>query len=593
MNIPERVAALRKQMQTHGLGACVIPGTDPHQSENPPAHWKVREWISGFTGSAGTVVVTADKAGLWTDGRYFIQAARQLEGSGIDLFKQQQPGVPEITAWLKSELPSGGKVGIDGRLFPAQTIRDWKRVFHDRPLHIETGMDLIGPLWTDRPALPEGPVRDHPVSYAGRSRGEKLADVRKRMTELKADGYLLASLDDIAWLLNVRADDQLNTPVVTSYLYVTLDGAAWFVEPHRLGNELRQALERDGVTVHPYGEITSFLRSLSRQARILINPKRINQSLAETLPETGRVEEPDLTTAMKAVKNAVEIDHLKTSLVHDAVALARLFCWLEEALSRGQVTELDVSAKMEALRREHPECEGPSFPSIAAYGDHAALMHYMPTPQSDRELRPEGFFLLDSGGQYPGGTTDLTRTAVLGPITEAQRQDYTLVVKGVIQLSTTRFLKGSSGIHLDAIARRPLWAQGRNYGCGTGHGIGFNLCVHEGPHGFSQHAHHGAAFEPGMVVTVEPGVYLEGRYGIRTENMLLVQEDITTEDGSFLRFETINFVPIDTRGIDPALLAPDEIAWLNTYHQRTYDLLQDRLSPAERTWLRQRTMPVG
>lgn len=593
--IAERVANLRALMVEQGVDAYVVPSADPHQSEYVADHWKCRAWISGFSGSAGTAAVLTECAGLWTDGRYFIQAEKELRGSGIDLFKMQVAGVPELIDWMVEQVPENGTVAIDGRQLTAEAADSWRKKMEKKNITLRLDLDLISELWTDdRPAVPSEPVWPLEVEYAGRSAQEKLDEIRSLMTEKEADHYLLSSLDDIAWLFNIRGGDIQYCPVVMAYALVDTEGAVLFVDESKVGDELRAALAEQGVRVAPYESILDELAKLPADAALLMDDKRVNALLRQTVPEACRVIcEPQLTSLPKARKNETELEQWAKVQELDGASMARFWKWLEEAVPQGGVTECSAADRLEVIRRECPECFDLSFVSISGCGPNAAMMHYFPHPETCATLETNGFYLIDSGGQYKGGTIDLTRTFTLGELSDEQRTDYTLVLKGVIGLSRARFLKGATGFNLDVLARQPLWEQGLDYKCGTGHGVGHCLNVHEGPQNFSQHKRSDTPFEPGMILTIEPGVYKEGRHGIRTENMVVVEEDCETECGIFYRFRTLTLCPIDTTPLKTELMSPVEISWLNDYHQTVFEKLSPHLSDEDAAWLKTKTQPIS
>lgn len=595
MTTSEKIAVLRKLMKARNVAALIIPSADPHQGEYVSPRWQARKWISGFTGSAGTLVITAAKAVLWVDGRYFIQAEQELKGSGIRFFKSREPGVPTVNEWIVGQLKTGQVVGFDGHVFSVEAVREMEKAFASKKLRFHSHEDLVGMVWKDRPGLPGEPAIDFPVRYAGLSRSRKLKVLRARLAEKGADALLLASLDDIAWLFNIRGNDIENSPVVLAYALVGMKSATLFADPRKFPASLKKQLSAAGITLSPYEAIAGHLKSLLSLKSLCLNPRRISQWMAAALPKTlRRIEETtDLTTDLKAVKNPVEQGHFRRAALVDGVALVRFMAWLEHALKAGDtVTEYSAGEKLAALRREAPECRGDSFAAICGYGANGAINHYKADDIHARKLGRGGLFLVDSGGQYFGGTLDTTRTMALGPVSREARINYTRVLKGLMALSRARFPIGTTGTHLDTLARVPLWAEGLNYRHGSGHGVGSYLNVHEGPYGFSQ-AWSPCPLKPGMVVTIEPGFYAPGRYGIRIENMVLVMPDRVTDYGEFLRFETLTVCPIDTAPIVVSLLTPDERDWLNDYHCKVWKKMSPLLEKADRVWLKQKTAPVG
>ncbi|MBN2162737.1 MAG: aminopeptidase P family protein [Pontiellaceae bacterium] len=592
--VAEHVARLRALMDAEQVDAFVIPSADPHQSEYVADHWKCRAWFSGFSGSAGTVAVLRDKAGLWTDGRYFIQAEQELAGSGIDLFRMQMPGVPELIDWLSEQIPAGGTAAVDGRQLTVADAKQWHEKLDKKGISLRLDLDFISELWTDRPALPSAPVRCLPVEYAGRSATEKLTEIRGLMLDKEADCYLLSSLDDIAWLYNIRGGDVLHCPVVLAHTMISADSATLFVEASKLDDEVRESLKAEGITVEPYDEVVTALIETDPGTTMILDDKRVNAFLRQSIPEDCEVLcEQQLTALPKARKNAAELEQWSKVQEFDGVAMVRYWKWLEEHVPTGGVTECTGADRLAAFRLSCPDCVDLSFSSISGYGANAAMMHYFPRPESCAALEPEGFYLIDSGGQYFGGTTDITRTFALGELSDEQKIDYTLVLKGVINLSRARFLKGSAGNNLDILARQPLWEHGLDYKCGTGHGVGHYLNVHEGPQNFSQHKKSDTPFEPGMILTIEPGVYKEGRHGIRTENMVVVEEDQETESGTFYCLRTLTLCPIDTVPLKRELMSSVEIKWLNDYHQMVQERLVPHLEKEEAAWLEAKTRPIG
>lgn len=591
--IADRIKSLRALMKENGIDAYVVPSADPHQSEYVADHWKCRAWLSGFTGSAGTVAVMQPQAGLWTDGRYFIQAEQELKGSGIDLFKLQMPDVPELIDWLAEQVPEHGTVAVDGRQLTVADAERWREKLEKKTITLRLDVDFISSLWTARPALPSASVQRHPVEYAGRSAQDKLADIRSRMVEMEADRYLLSSLDDIAWLFNIRGGDVLHCPVTLAHALVSQEQATLFVDESKIDGAVQASLKDEGIDIAPYDLISEILEELGSGTTIVLDDRRVNALLRQSIPEGCKVVcEPQLTALPKARKNDTELEQWARVQELDGAAMVRFWKWLGETAPGGGVTECTAANQLEAFRRSCPDCVDLSFSSISGYGPNAAMMHYFPRPENCAMLESKGFYLIDSGGQYLGGTTDITRTFALGELTEEQRTDYTLVLKGVINLSRARFLKGSAGNNLDILARQPLWEQGIDYKCGTGHGVGHYLNVHEGPQNFSQHKKSDTPLEPGMILTIEPGVYKEGRHGIRTENMVVVEEDCETESGTFYRFRTLTLCPIDTAPLKLELLSREEIEWLNQYHQTVRQKLTPHLSAEESEWLEEKTRPI-
>jgi Xaa-Pro aminopeptidase len=593
-NITDRICRLRKRMAQEGIDAFVVPSADPHQSEYVADHWKCRAWLSGFSGSAGTVAVMQKRASLWADGRYFIQAEQELKGSGIDLFKMQMADVPKLIDWLMEQVPENGTVAVDGRQLTAAEGEVWRRKLGERKIGLRLDLDFISGLWTDRPALPRAAVRRHAVRYAGRTAPDKLEEIRAAMKEKGADGYLLSSLDDIAWLFNIRGGDILHCPVVLAHALVMEDQAVLFIDESKLDDEVRVSLENEGIKTAPYDSMSDALAGLTPGTSILIDDRRVNALLRQAISkECKMVCERQLTALPKARKNKTELENWSQVQELDGAAMVHFWKWLEEEMPGGKVTECSAADRLEAFRRACAECVDLSFSSISAYGPNAAMTHYSPQPETCATLDPKGLYLIDSGGQYPGGTTDITRTIALGILSDEQKTDYTLVLKGMINLSSAKFRKGAAGNNLDILARQPLWAHGIDYQHGTGHGVGHYLNVHEGPQNISPHKRSDTPLEPGMVLTIEPGVYKEGRHGIRSENMVVVEEDCETESGIFYRFRTLTLCPIDVTPLKIELLSDTEIQWLNSYHRTVSEKLLPHLSEEESAWLETKTGPVG
>lgn len=592
MDIRKRIEKLRALMRTNQMDAYIIPSYDAHQSEYVAAHWKSREWISGFTGSAGTVVITLEDAGLWTDGRYYIQAQQQLEGSGIRLFRMMDPGAPFYSEWLADVLKEGSVVGFDGSVFPIQMVKRMENDLKAKSISFKLNQDLINDLWADRPEIPKEPMFTHDVKYAGKSRVEKLNEVRKEMNQQGASHYILTSLDDIAWLLNIRGADVPNNPVVISNAIVAEHECYLFIDSSKVPPLVKSELEAEGITLKAYEETQSLLENLSSADTIMLDPNKTNSRLYRAIhSDVKKIETPDITTNLKAIKNEVEIKNLKWSEIKDGVAMVKFIKWLKTSVANEEITEIQAEERLENFRREQDGFVEPSFDTIAGYGEHAALMHYKAEQATQFTLKNEGLLLVDSGGQYYDGTTDITRTIALGKLTNEQKRDFTLVLKGFIALSSVKYLYGCTGSNLDVLARQPIWQYGIDYKCGTGHGVGFFLNVHEGPHGIRNNTSP-VVLEKGMVITNEPGIYLEGKYGIRTENMMIVVEDEKTEFGQFMRFETITFCPIDLAAIDIEMLTKSEKEWLNQYHQEVYTKLAPYLNDEEKSWLKEATKEI-
>ncbi|MBT2116805.1 M24 family metallopeptidase [Dyella sp. LX-66] len=594
--IPPRLALLRQAMRRHGVDACLVPSADPHLSEYLPAHWQARSWLSGFTGSAGTLVVTADWAALWTDSRYFAQAERELAGTGVELMRQRTANVPEPQEWLRQQLHEGQVLAVAGDSLPLSGRSRFERQFESTGARLRTDLDLPGEAWTGRPPLPAAPVTEHPIRYACITRADKLARLRTAMRKLGASHHLVSSLDDVAWLTNLRGSDVECNPVFLAHLLVAAEGpAVLFVDRRKLTDALVGALAADGVRIADYATVTDALGELREGERLLLDAGRVACAVADAIaPAAQLIDAANPSTAMKARKSAAELDHVREVMRRDGAALSRAFRRLEERLAAGmRQTELDVHTLLREERSAQPDFVGESFATIAGYQANGALPHYRATPEHHSTLKPLGLLLVDSGGQYLGGTTDVTRVLVLGETTAEQRRDATLVLKGLIALSRARFPKGASGPQLDALARAPLWASGMDYGHGTGHGVGYFLNVHEGPQSIRPPTSGPlVALEPGMISSIEPGLYKPGRHGIRHENLAVVAEADQTEFGEFHAFETLTMCPFDRRALEPGLLNPEERAWLDDYHARVRAALSPLLEGADLVWLERHCAPL-
>lgn len=589
--INERIAALRAHIAKEDIQAFIIPSTDPHLSEYVAPHWQSREWISGFTGSAGTVVVTAQEAGLWTDSRYFLQAARQIEGTGITLFKEMLPETPSIPTLLSSQLKEGDTVGIDGKMFSAGEVQHLQRELEKSGIRVKSIADPMQLLWSDRPAMPLAPAFVYDTRYAGRSFTEKLSTVRKEMGKAGAEALLLSALDEIAWLLNIRGNDVHCNPVVVSYLLIGEYEVHYFIQPQKVTSELASYFNANGISVHVYEEIEDYLNNFNAKS-ILVNPAKTNYAIHSAIhPGCRIISGASPVTLLKAIRNEQEITGIHAAMQRDGVALVKFLKWLEEAVPTGRETEISVDRKLHAFRAAQPLYMGESFDTIAGYKEHGAIVHYEATPETDVTLKPEGFLLLDSGAQYLDGTTDITRTIALGNLTEEEKTDYTLILKGHIALAMAVFPEGTRGAQLDALARMPIWKQHMNYLHGTGHGVGHFLNVHEGPQSIRMNENP-VALQPGMVTSNEPGVYKAGSHGIRTENLLLTVPAGEGMFGNYLKFETITLCPICQKGIIKELLTTEEIEWLNEYHRTVYEKLAPDLNNEEREWLKEACKPL-
>ena len=606
--IAERLQALREVMRRERLAAFIFPSTDPHQSEYVADHWKGREFISGFNGSAGTAVVTMDAAALWTDSRYFIAAEEQLRGTEFQLMKLKMPGTPTIAEWIGSLSPTPSastEVGVDGSVLSTSEARELITELRQHGgFTLRTNLDPLREIWSDRPPMPQAPAYVLSLEYSGETAHEKLVRVRRALRQAHADGMLMASLDDIAWTLNLRGADVHCNPVVVSYLLIDSQRATLYVDRQKLSADVRRYLEDEGVGVDDYERVRQGLKDYF-EYNILIDPEEVSYTLYNIVKSQNAahcriVEAESPVKRMKAVKNATEQAGFRRAMLRDGIAMVKFLKWLDEAYKANESyeaneaheTELSVSRQLESLRAGQPLFKGLSFDTIAAYGSHGAIVHYEPTRESDAPLKPEGLLLLDSGGQYLDGTTDITRTIALGPLTDEMRHVYTLVLKGHIQVEMVKFPSGISGTQLDVLARQPMWREGFHYMHGTGHGVGSFLNVHEGPHQIRMEWKP-APLVAGMTVTDEPGIYLEGRFGVRIENTLLVVPYMKSAFGEFLQFEPLTLCPIDKRPIDIAMLTDDERQWLDDYHRMVFDRLSPHLDDGERSWLREATAPLS
>lgn len=590
MKIQQRLSALREEMRREKLDAFIFPSTDPHHSEYVPERWKGRQWISGFDGSAGTAVVTLRSAALWTDSRYFLSATKQLEDTEFRLMKLRMPGTPTIAQWIGAELRAfgGNSVGVDGMVNALDDteslIADLRR---EGGITVRTNLDILNNIWTDRPAIPTNKVTVHPMTYAGETAKSKLARVRQALRELHADGMLVSALDDVAWTLNLRGTDVHCNPVFVAYLLIDSDHATLYCDKEKLSADVTSYLNDQGVATAQYADVRKGLKDYF-EYNILLDPKETSYTLAKLVNTKEVVRQASPIPAMKAVKNDTEIAGFRHAMLKDGIAMVKFLRWLKPAVKAGGQTEMSVSQKLTDLRAEQPLFRDISFDTIAGYAEHGAIVHYEATPDTDAALLPRGFLLLDSGAQYEDGTTDITRTIPLGPLTDEERRVYTLVLKGHIQLELCKFPRGASGTQLDILARSAMWREGMNYMHGTGHGVGSYLNVHEGPHQIRME-YVPAPLKAGMTVTDEPGLYLAGRFGARIENTLLITPYKETEFGQFLQFESLTLCPIDTAPIVREMMLAEEVAWLNDYHQQVRDTLSPHLDEGERAWLREAT----
>lgn len=582
---------LREVMKKENVDYYIIPSGDSHQSEYVPEYYKGRAYVSGFTGSAGTLLVGLEESYLWTDGRYFIQAEKELNGSGIKLMKMNIPGYPSLLEWIKNNVKEGKTLAFDGSTISVNEYKNYKELAKKNGFNIKMDKDFLNEIWSDRPELSKEKIFIHDTKYCGKFASEKLEEVRAEMTTLEGENYVVTSLDDIAWLFNIRGNDIAYNPVALAYALISDKEAVLYINEEKVTNDDKRTLEAQGVTLKSYNDIYEDIKNVV--GSIIIDGAKVNGKLYSLISEDVKIiENLNITTSLKAVKNEVEIKNMEVSQVRDGVAMVKFIKWLKENVGKINVTEISASDKLEEIRAKGENFKGLSFNTIAGYKDHAAMMHYSATEESQYELDSEGMLLIDSGAQYLDGTTDITRTFILGPITEEEKRDFTLVLKSHIALATTIFLKGTNGCNLDAIARRPLWRYGMDYKCGTGHGVGFFLNVHEGPQGIRTFGNT-IALEPGMILTNEPGVYKENKHGIRTENTLLVTKAFKNDEmGEFYKFDTISYCPIDLEGIDVSLLYEEEREWLNNYHRTVYEKLSPYLNEEEKKFLEKETRSI-
>lgn len=588
----EKLALLRAALIQNSLDAYIIPISDPHLGENIPDHWKIISWLTGFTGSAANVVVTGSFAGLWTDSRYFLQAKKQLDGTGFDLIIPKTVQPADYTDWLTEHISAEGRVGLNGRIFSITQIRKLKSKLEGKNIIIVDDCDLISEIWKDRPSISHSEAWDHPVEFSGKERSQKISEIREQMKKQNIDFHLLTSMDDIMWLLNIRGNDVTYSPLLTCFALIGEVQIILFVEEIKIPGKLASEFDKLGIIMLPYEEIEGLESFLSEGSSILINPSTTSLALYNSIPADLKiVEETSIPTRMKAVKNKTEIENIGKVMVKDGVALTKFFYWIENDLGIVPMTEVSLAGRLMELRM-HQECFlSPSFSAITALNEHAALPHYEPVSETDSVIGESGIFLVDSGGQYMGGTTDITRTISIGTPTTRQKKDFTLVLKGHIALALSKFPIGTKGYQLDLLARKELWENGLNYGHGTGHGVGYCLNVHEGPQNISP-ADVKVNIEPGMLISNEPAIYREGEYGIRTENLILCYEDEETEFGQFLKFDTVSLCYIDKNLIDKSLLDQKEISWINNYHTEVYDKISPHLTADERKWLREKTFEL-
>ncbi len=585
-----RLENLRNTMRNQDIDACIIPGTDPHAGEYIADHWKEREWISGFDGSAGTVALTIEKAGVWVDSRYYLQADEQLEHTDFKAMKMGLPQVPDIIPWLIQELQPGQTVGVNALMFSVNAFQTMQTSLQRHGIQL-VSIDLIQSIWTDRPAIPKEKLLVYDVHLAGQSATEKIQALRKNMQH--ADVFLTNTLDEIAWLFNIRGKDVDYNPVAIAYALINQKEAVLYVDAAKLDAEIIDYLRKEGISTKEYLQIYEDLKLLPDTSQVMFDGAKLNQSLFETLPKNCNfINQASPISFMKSIKNTTEIKGIRQAMLKDGVALTRFFRWLEDNVADGKLTELSITDQLHAFRAEQEDFKGESFATIAGYAAHGAIVHYKADEKSNIPILPKGILLLDSGAQFLHGTTDITRTITLATPTLQEKQDYTLVLKGHIGIATAKFPTGTRGSQLDILARKAMWDMGLNYGHGTGHGVGHYLNVHEGPQNIRMDENP-VSLQPGMLISNEPGLYRTDAYGIRIENLIHVVKDSVTEFGEFLKFETLTLFPIDTQLIEISMLTADELSWFNAYHQEVYDKLAPLLNEEERAWLQEKTKAIA
>ncbi len=595
MNVPERISALRALMDERGYDAYMVPTDDNHQSEYVGEHFKARAFITGFTGSAGTAVITKDAAGLWTDGRYFIQAEQQLSGNGVKLFKMGEPGVPTVEEFIADVLPEGGTLGFDGRVVAMGEGQALEAAAAKKNGKIDYSTDLIDKIWEDRPALSEEPAFALGIEYTGESTESKLKRIRKAMEEEGADIHIIAALDDVCWTTNLRGNDIEFFPLLLSYAVITKEDMKLYIDERKLTDEMKANLAKDNISLRPYNAVYEDVKELCADSAILVDPSRLNYALYNNLPKGAKViEKVNPTVLMKAMKNDTEIKNIKSAHVKDGVAVTKFMHWLKKNVGKTEITEISAAEKLEEFRKEQEGYLWQSFEPICGSGEHAAIVHYAATPETNVPVVTDGLFLTDTGGGYMEGSTDITRTFAFGKITDRMAEDFTTVLLCNLRLARAVFMHGTCGYNLDILARMPAWERGINYNHGTGHGVGYLMNIHEAPSGFriAIREREKAVIEPGMVITDEPGIYIEGSHGIRTENELLVCEKEKTEYGQFLCFEPITYVPIDLDAVNPDMMTKEDKEQLNAYHAKVYELVSPHLNEEEKEWLKEYTRAI-
>ena len=596
MTIKQKLNALRILMKEKKIDAYLVPTDDFHGSEYVGDYFKCRKYITGFTGSAGTAIITQDMAGLWTDGRYFIQAADQLRDTTIELFKSGEPGVPTVHQFLNDKLEDGMCLGFDGRTVSAREAEELQELLQEKHITFSVNDDLIGEIWEDRPVLSCEPVMELDIRWTGKSRADKIAEIREQMKAKEADTFILTSLDDIAWLLNIRGNDIHCCPVVLSYLVMMENELRLYANAAAFSEEIRSNLEADGVKIYPYDDVYSYVQSISSDKKVLLSRANVNSRLVSNIPsEVTILDEPNLTLLPKAVKNETEMENERIAHIKDGIAVTKFIHWLKKNVTRTTITELSAAEKLYQFRSEQEHFLGESFDPIIAYGTHAAIVHYSATEATDIPLEARGMVLADTGGHYLEGTTDITRTIVLGPVTAKEKKFFTAVLRGNLNLAAAKFKYGCTGLNLDYLARGPLWELGEDYNHGTGHGVGYLLNVHEGPNSFrwkNLPGNPAPVLEEGMITSDEPGYYLENEFGIRHENLVLCKKAEKTSFGQFMCFEPLTMVPFDLEGINPEEMTERERKLLNDYHQKVYTTISPYLDEEEKEWLKQATREI-
>lgn len=591
--IPERLAALRTYLHTHNIDAFIIPSTDPHVSEYPAKTWESRKWISGFTGSAGTAVVTKDKAGVWTDSRYFLQAADQLKNTGFDLFKMGQPDTPEMIDWIIEQVGKDGTVGIDGLAYAASEAKGLEAKLSKKAIHLRSDLDPLEEVWKNRPEIPKNKLFILPDEITGESVKSKIERIVTALEKVDADCMIMATLDTIAWTFNIRGNDVNYNPVAVAYAIISKDKSILFVNFDKLTEETQQALQTQGVKLADYNDVFDYVKNISENKSVCLSSDKINYTLLKTIPENCKIIDiPSPADLMKAQKNETELTGFRNAMLKDAIALTKFYMWLEKAIPAGEVSELTIAEKLREYRSQQPFYVGESFSTIAGYAGNGAIIHYSATSENFAHVEPKGLLLIDSGAQFKDGTTDITRTLAVGKITKQMKKDYTNVLKGHIAIATAVYPEGTRGSQLDVLARKALWDNCLTYWHGTGHGVGHFLNVHEGPQNIRLEEN-STTLQSGMVTSNEPGVYRANEYGIRIENLVITQEYKKTDNfGTFYNFETITLCPIDTKPIAKKMLSKQERKWLNNYHKMVFDTVSPHLNKNETEWLREKTKAI-